>query len=464
MHWPTIRTIALRECRDLLRDRRTVLMIFLTPVFLYPVMGYGGYQFALHSKEQTAVIGLEGADHLPKADSPLPAAAWLSTGPRPLAPVAALALYNADVRALDYPPLLVDGRFPERYFDHPGDARSVRVELLPPGNRAALDSGQVDLIVVVPADFSAKLDAAEPTALEVYTRLNDEKSKFADLHWEVVFGRWKLLLKEQRFQRRGLRTDFDDPVGIRRPQHEGDEKQVLLQSLAYEVARYVPFILVMWALAGALHPAIDLTAGEKERGTLETLLLCPARRSEIVAGKFLAVWAFSTASAMWNLSGLAGFIVASRYLLDGFEVIRISGLFWGALFIVLLAALFSAVGLALGTYARSSKEGQYYLLPMFFVAMPLAFLAMAPGVELNWFFSLVPITGAALLLQKLLIVPLDQVPWWYVPMVLSSLMFWSGLALAWAVFQFHREAVLFREAEGFTFAASLRRLFGRKPV
>ena len=111
---------------------------------------------------------------------------------------------------------------------------------------------------------------------------------------------------------------------------------------------------------------------------------------------------------------------------------------------------------------RSSKEGQYYLLPMFFVAMPLAFLAMAPGVELNLFYSLVPITGAALLLQKLLIVPLDQVPWWHVPLVLLSLVFWSGLALSWAVFQFHREAVLFREAEGFTFGASLRRLFGRK--
>ena len=70
MHWPTIRTIALRECRDLLRDRRTVLMIFFTPVFLYPVMGYGGYQFALHSLEQTAVVGVEGADYLPK-DGPL---------------------------------------------------------------------------------------------------------------------------------------------------------------------------------------------------------------------------------------------------------------------------------------------------------------------------------------------------------------------------------------------------------
>ena len=169
-----------------------------------------------------------------------------------------------------------------------------------------------------------------------------------------------------------------------------------------------------------------------------------------MAGKFIAVWAFSAASAMWNLIGLGGFIVASRYFLEGFEILHVSGLAWGAIFIGLLAALFSAVSLALGSYARSTKEGQYYLLPLFFIAMPLAFLPLAPGVELNWFYSIIPITGATLLLQKLLILPANQVPWQYFPLVLAALAFWSSLALGWAVAQFHRESVLFREAEGFT--------------
>jgi sodium transport system permease protein len=284
----------------------------------------------------------------------------------------------------------------------------------------------------------------------------------ADRRWGEVFRHWNQQLKEQRFQRLGLRTDFDDPVRIRRPQQDERPLVALFQELANEVARYFPFILVMWALAGALHPAIDLTAGEKERGTLETLLLSPARRTEIVAGKFLAVWAFSAASAIWNLSGLGFFIIASRFLLKGFEILRVSGLAWGAIFIVLLAALFSAVSLALGTYARSTKEGQYYLLPLFFIAMPLAFLPLAPGVELNWFYSLIPITGATLLLQRLLIAPPDQVPWQYFPAVLLSLVVSSGLALTWAVAQFHREAVLFREAEGFALTARLRRFFARR--
>ena len=65
-------------------------------------------------------------------------------------------------------------------------------------------------------------------------------------------------------------------------------------------------MLVMWSLAGALYPAIDLCAGEKERGTMETLLISPANRVEIVAGKFLAVWTLATVTAWWNLLWMGG--------------------------------------------------------------------------------------------------------------------------------------------------------------
>ena len=77
-------------------------------------------------------------------------------------------------------------------------------------------------------------------------------------------------------------------------------------------------------------------------------------------------------------------------------------LLWGVVLLLPLSAFFSAVCLAVGAYARSSKEGQYYLMPLFLVTMPLIFLTLAPGVELNPFYSMVPVTGVALLLQKLM--------------------------------------------------------------
>jgi len=79
---------------------------------------------------------------------------------------------------------------------------------------------------------------------------------------------------------------------------------------------------------------------------------------------------------------------------------RPSIFFWGVVLLLPLSAFFSALCLAVGVYARSTKEGQYYLMPLFLVTMPLIFLTLAPGVELNHFYSMVPVTGIALLLQS----------------------------------------------------------------
>jgi sodium transport system permease protein len=116
----------------------------------------------------------------------------------------------------------------------------------------------------------------------------------------------------------------------------------------------------------------------------------------------------------------------------------------------------------MGAYARSSKEGQYYLMPLFLVTMPLIFLTLAPGVELNAFYSLVPVTGVALLMQRLMTTPLEQVPWLYFVPVLVPIVMYSWLALRWAIEQFNREEVLFREAERLDLGLWLRRLLREK--
>jgi sodium transport system permease protein len=110
--------------------------------------------------------------------------------------------------------------------------------------------------------------------------------------------------------------------------------------------------------------------------------------------------------------------------------------------------LFSAVGLALGVFARSTKEGQYYLMPLFFIAMPLAFGSMLPTMELHTGTALVPITGALLLQQKLLSVSADPFPWLMFVPVLGGLSASVAFALWLATWQFRREGVLFRELGG----------------
>ena len=192
----------------------------------------------------------------------------------------------------------------------------------------------------------------------------------------------------------------------------------------------LPFLVVMWSLAGALYPAIDVTAGEKERGTLETLLVSPASRAEIVWGKFLAVWGASSATTLWNLLGLGASFGLLRLLLP-VDIVRPAAWAWCAFFSLPLSALFSAICLAVGVYARSTKEGQYYLMPLVLLTVLLVFTGLTPGVELTLFYSLVPVTGVALLQQRLMSAgSFDQVPWAYLVPVFASLTLSIGLALA----------------------------------
>ena len=150
---------------------------------------------------------------------------------------------------------------------------------------------------------------------------------------------------------------------------------------------------------------------------METLLISPASRSEIVLGKFLTVMLASvtTADAQSGEHGADGRTARppGRDLVGrggppvggaASSVIApptLQAAFWMMLLLIPLAALFSAVCVSLAVLARSMKEGQYYMTPLYLVCMPLVFVTLMPGVELDLFYSLVPVTGVALLAASL---------------------------------------------------------------
>jgi sodium transport system permease protein len=228
-------------------------------------------------------------------------------------------------------------------------------------------------------------------------------------------------------------------------------------------SKILPFVLFIWALTGAFYPAIDLCAGEKERGTLETLLSSPAERSEIVTGKLLTIMLFSVATAVLNIvsMGLCGaFLLNQMQSLGAGPAIGMPPALapvWLLVALIPVAALFSALCLALAAFARSNKEGQYYLMPLLLVSMPLMILPMAPGVELTFGNSLIPLTGLVLLLRSLLEGQyLQALP--FVPPVVVVTVLCCVLALRWAIEQFNKENVLFRESERVDLGLWLRHL------
>ena len=449
MQRSTAQLIAGREIRDLLRDRRTLLIVLVLPALLYPAFVVVGLVFAASLLEQKTTIGVVGADQLP------------SPTPRPEALLVGGALAIEAERRVDDPPLFVDGRFAAKYLKSETQLGALEVKFLDSADEGPLQAREVDAILVIPPGVMAAIERGTKPEIRILGRDGDETSKLAVKRVGGVVGRWREQVKHVRFARRGLPADFDEPLSIIDPDDAKPTAAKTADELRDVLVKFLPFLLVMWTMAGALHPAIDLTAGEKERGTMETLLICPAARGDIVAGKFLAVFAFSYTSALWNL----GWMAAGALLLGVFlpvPIVSFAGLAWAALLAVPLAALFSSLAIGLGAFARSTKEGQYYLLPLMVVTLPLCMFAMTPGLKLTPGLSAVPVAGLSMILQNLLAVsgePVSAASW---ALGVGSLVACVVLALVWAAWQFRREAVLFRGDEGPTLRGWWRTLMERE--
>ena len=162
---------------------------------------------------------------------------------------------------------------------------------------------------------AAKSDAANSEAAksfpvpepEILSNSAREKSRLARVLVERVLNNWKAQVVRQNLVAGRMPLNVARPFEVK--SIDVAEKQ---QQQAVVWAKILPFVLFIWALTGAFYPAVDLCAGEKERGTLETLLSSPALRSEIVWGKLLTVMTFSCATAILNLASL-GF--TAKYVL-----------------------------------------------------------------------------------------------------------------------------------------------------
>ncbi len=228
-------------------------------------------------------------------------------------------------------------------------------------------------------------------------------------------------------------------------------------------SKLLPFIMLVWAMTGAFYPAIDLVAGEKERGTLETLLCSPALRSEIVWGKLGAVSTFSMLTAILNAGSM---LVTSSFVFRqmgvgggaGIGAPPITPMLWLLVALVPLSALFSALALAVAAMARSSKEGQYYLMPLMMVTLPLVLLPMLPGTTLSTGTSLIPVTGMFLLVRAL-VEGQYGFALMHLPMVIAITAGCLWLAVTWARRQFDNESVLFGGADQWELSMWVRHLW-----
>lgn len=212
------------------------------------------------------------------------------------------------------------------------------------------------------------------------------------------------------------------------------------------VGATLPLLLIMFCFFGAMYPAIDLAAGEKERGTLMTLLLCPVARWRLVMGKLLVVFVTGVVSAVLSIVGIGTWLALQSGELEGALGEVLAAIGWVDLALIGLVLvpttlIFASLLLSISIWAKSFKEAQSYIAPLNMLVVLPAFVATLPGVELDAMTAWVPVTNASLAIGELVKGTLDGAMLW--PVLGSG--FGVGVVLLWVSTRwFGREAVVFR--------------------
>jgi len=281
------------------------------------------------------------------------------------------------------------------------------------------------------------------SGVEEYYDPTRQSAQIADVRLQEVLSQYDAARIAATLQQRGI-----DPSSVLNPlplnQHplSSPIKAAGNSFLSF----FLPYILITMSLTGGLSAALDTSAGERERRTLESLLLTPVPRGQVLVGKILAVSLISLTAA---LAAIASMLIALSQIHFGgsagaFQV-ELSPLASGVMIwlAVLLAVSFSSVTIALGTLARNFRQGQAYATPLYFITIfPASIILFIPDFNPNLAIYLIPILNAVLVLRDAIVH--GAVAWDALTVTTLSLVATGGLCFYAALRLFTREALLVR--------------------
>ncbi|RMF86093.1 MAG: CPBP family intramembrane metalloprotease [Planctomycetota bacterium] len=461
-----INTIWRKELVDTLRDRRTLVAMVLVPMVLYPMLILGSLQ-ALEVQVSYLV-----ADKYTLAVSSDDAARWLrrvidSDPARRIEDRQGAAAEEIAERAADAPVTPPDSTDAGASLHRGGaDTAKQGVREHPPAyeiivvddvSRAVFD-GQAQVGVAMEGPPPAP-DSMLSTPVTIYYDESDIRSEIAASGIEGVLTRVNERMLLARLSRKQIAPEYLHPIVVR--QHNVADAQRMTGSVLGQV---LPLILIVMTFTGAIYPAIDLTAGERERGTLETLMVAPVPTVDLIAGKFVVVTLVGLLSALLNLLSMGGTIYLGGVgsILTGGAALQLplGALPWIFLLLVPLAVMFAAMLLAVCSFARSFKEAQNYIVPVMMAALIPGVVGILPGTRLEGPVLIMPVANIAVLTRELLLGKTDVAAILIVALTTSL---YAGAAVAIAARLFGQEAVLFADS-GSIKTIFLRRFFKPRPT
>ena len=389
-----------KEFTEWVRDRRTLISTVLVPLFLFPLMIVGFSALAVvmvgkAEKETPKVMILGGED----------------------SPQLVTRLKKLD--SLEIVPYVPDWK----------------EEISNKDIRAAME---------IPKGFEKSLETGESETVKIYFYDGEMKSSFGANRLEKFMKDYRDMVVKDRLAAKNLPASVLSPFSIRQENVAPPEK---VSGAAF--GSFIGYTVIILCMTGAMYPAIDLTAGEKERGTMETILSSAISRMDLVLGKFLLVFSASLATAILSVISMG----TSFAILGHSNLVNSSGGQTLALNLGLrpvvsvfvmalpLAFLFSAVLMTIALFAKSYKEAQSYLTPMTFLIVIPAVASVMPGVELTPKLALIPILNTSLVCKEIIS---GTYHWNSIALIFASTCVYAGAALFLAFKTFQRESVLFR--------------------
>lgn len=409
MHLPTIRLMAAKEILELLRDRRTIISTILIPVLAMPLL-IGGMVLVARNQisklqQETIAVVVRGADSAPGISGVLAALPRLEqqTDTDPGLPADSLIARGHAALVLECDPSLADAF--ARLRQGPD---SLAGEL--PGVRVFYNSTE---------------DEAAMAAHELVAGLQGLRSEQLAV-WLKGEGITEQAMEPWRIQELDVATE-------QRRQTE-------------MIARFLPYLILVLVVQSLAYPAMELTAGEKERHTIETLLVNPVSRADLVLGKFVAIATMGVGSTAITLGSQLAFFMFLRSQVEvmgdlPFTLSPFAALV-ALLFLLPFTLFFAAVSLLVCLYARSMKEAQSYVAPMVMLVVFPSMMSMIPGLELSPLTALVPVYNVTLMLKQVLVQNWAQAPLMALVFVANGV--YAAVAILAAVRLFSRESVIFR--------------------
>jgi len=397
-----ITVIAFKEMLDSIRDRRTLIAMIVLPLLLIPIF----------------VIGM------PIAIQTLMAGEVVSASP--------IAIVGAEDA-----PVLVGLLGSNEMFEIVETQNATQ----------SLRDGEVSVVLRIPENFEDDLAAEVNTNLTIEYLSSDTSSQIAEGKLRYVIDGYRDSIVAGRLDLLGI------DVGVLTPFVTSlEDASTPQEQSGYWLGMIVPLFLGMWAAMGGMYTAIDVTAGEKERGSLEALLSTPPTKTQIVMGKFVAVVAMAMLSVVTALIVL----IVSLYFAGGAAVfgpgtgdagdvgvhISVEAYLLILLICFLLASMIGAIEIAICTFAKSFKEAQNYVTPItFIVVFPAVFTQFISIYDLTAEVFAIPIINAIFVFKEILFGIVDFA---HIGITMGTTLLYALICIFIAVKVFRREDVLFR--------------------